>query len=100
MRQRLRAWPITSRIIGDDTAHLRFASFRCKIKWQVAESLWGFYYGKSKSRSVQATPVLFLACRIRNLGIRSIMGVPGDMNLELLDYIDDVEDLEWSEYSH
>lgn len=25
------------------------------------------------------------------------MGVPGDMNLELLDYIDDIEGLEWSE---
>jgi hypothetical protein len=27
------------------------------------------------------------------------MGVPGDMNLELLDFIDEVEGLEWSEFS-
>jgi hypothetical protein len=25
------------------------------------------------------------------------MGVPGDMNLELLDYIDDVDGMHWSE---
>ncbi|PVH71380.1 pyruvate decarboxylase [Cadophora sp. DSE1049] len=37
----------------------------------------------------------FLWQRIRQLGVQSIMGVPGDMNLELLDYIDDVEGLNW-----
>jgi hypothetical protein len=34
--------------------------------------------------------------RIRALGIGSVMGVPGDMNLELLDYINDVDGLNWS----
>ncbi|KIW95803.1 uncharacterized protein Z519_02867 [Cladophialophora bantiana CBS 173.52] len=38
---------------------------------------------------------LLLWQKIRGLNIRSIMGVPGDMNLELLDYIDAVEDLTW-----
>ena len=33
--------------------------------------------------------------RLRQLGISSIMGVPGDMNLELLDYIKEVEGLQW-----
>ncbi len=37
--------------------------------------------------------------RIRSFNIRSIMGVPGDMNLELLDYIDEVKDLNWGELS-
>ncbi|KAF2176147.1 pyruvate decarboxylase [Zopfia rhizophila CBS 207.26] len=38
---------------------------------------------------------LYLWKRIRQLGARSVMGVPGDMNLELLDYIDQVEELSW-----
>ncbi|PVH73681.1 pyruvate decarboxylase, partial [Cadophora sp. DSE1049] len=33
--------------------------------------------------------------RIRALGVGSVMGVPGDMNLELLDYINDVDGLNW-----
>ncbi|KAL4805382.1 pyruvate decarboxylase [Aspergillus unguis] len=37
----------------------------------------------------------YLWQRIRQLGVQSIMGVPGDMNLELLDYIDDVDGLRW-----
>ncbi|KAL3477418.1 pyruvate decarboxylase [Aspergillus californicus] len=38
---------------------------------------------------------LYLWRRIRQLGVQSVMGVPGDMNLELLDYIDNVEGLNW-----
>jgi hypothetical protein len=34
--------------------------------------------------------------RIRSLGVGSVMGVPGDMNLELLDYIKNVDGLNWS----
>ncbi|KAL2793735.1 thiamine diphosphate-binding protein [Aspergillus keveii] len=37
----------------------------------------------------------YLWQRIRQLGVQSVMGVPGDMNLELLDYIDGVEGLSW-----
>ncbi|KAF2455948.1 thiamine diphosphate-binding protein [Lineolata rhizophorae] len=33
--------------------------------------------------------------RIREVGTRSIMGVPGDFNLQLLDYIFEVEGLKW-----
>ncbi|EXJ57746.1 uncharacterized protein A1O5_12536 [Cladophialophora psammophila CBS 110553] len=51
----------------------------------------------AKVRSVKYRIYLLfmLGFRIRGLNIRSIMGVPGDMNLELLDYIDAVEDLTW-----
>ncbi|CAH0025268.1 unnamed protein product [Clonostachys rhizophaga] len=38
---------------------------------------------------------LYLWRRIRQLGTQSIMGVPGDMNLELLDYLYDVDGLFW-----
>ncbi|KAH7124323.1 thiamine diphosphate-binding protein [Dactylonectria macrodidyma] len=38
---------------------------------------------------------LYLWKRIRQLGIGSIFGLPGDMNLELLDYIDQVDGLTW-----
>ncbi|OLL26820.1 putative pyruvate decarboxylase [Neolecta irregularis DAH-3] len=38
---------------------------------------------------------LHLFRRLHQLGIRAIHGVPGDFNLNLLDYIDDVPDLEW-----
>ncbi|KAL2845021.1 thiamine diphosphate-binding protein [Aspergillus pseudoustus] len=37
----------------------------------------------------------YLWRRIRQLGVQSVMGVPGDMNLELLDYIDQVDGLTW-----
>ncbi|KAL2853194.1 thiamine diphosphate-binding protein [Aspergillus pseudodeflectus] len=37
----------------------------------------------------------YLWRRIRQLGVQSVMGVPGDMNLELLDYIDSVDGLSW-----
>ncbi|KAL4922012.1 thiamine diphosphate-binding protein [Aspergillus aurantiobrunneus] len=37
----------------------------------------------------------YLWHRIRQLGVQSMMGVPGDMNMELLDYIDRVEGLSW-----
>ncbi|KAJ0422897.1 thiamine diphosphate-binding protein [Aspergillus carlsbadensis] len=37
----------------------------------------------------------YLWQRIRQLGVQCVMGVPGDMNLELLDYIDGVEGLSW-----
>lgn len=40
--------------------------------------------------------MLIEVLRIRQLGTRSIMGVPGDMNLELLDYVKEVEGLAWS----
>ena len=33
--------------------------------------------------------------RIRDLDARSVMGVPGDMNLDLIDYIKDVDGLNW-----
>ncbi|KAJ4255188.1 Pyruvate decarboxylase 1 [Fusarium falciforme] len=39
--------------------------------------------------------VQYLWTRIRQLGVGSVMGVPGDMNLELLDYIDQVDGLSW-----
>ena len=32
---------------------------------------------------------------IRQLGVGNVMGVPGDMNLELLDYIKEVPGLAW-----
>ncbi|KAI9715634.1 MAG: hypothetical protein M1828_000777 [Chrysothrix sp. TS-e1954] len=38
---------------------------------------------------------LYLWRRIRQVGIQSIMGVPGDFNLNFLDYIYDVEGLKW-----
>jgi pyruvate decarboxylase len=38
--------------------------------------------------------------RISQLGVQSVMGVPGDMNLELLDYIDSVDGLSWGESIH
>ncbi|KAM6516512.1 Pyruvate decarboxylase 1 [Fusarium falciforme] len=38
---------------------------------------------------------LYLWTRIRQQGTESIMGVPGDMNLELLDYIKQVPGLRW-----
>ncbi|KAL4892390.1 thiamine diphosphate-binding protein [Aspergillus ambiguus] len=37
----------------------------------------------------------YLWHRVRQLGVQSVMGVPGDMNLELLDYIDAVDGLKW-----
>ena len=37
----------------------------------------------------------YLFERIRQLGVKSIIGVPGDMNLELLDYIDEVDGMSW-----
>ncbi|KAH8803608.1 hypothetical protein F5884DRAFT_861927 [Xylogone sp. PMI_703] len=40
----------------------------------------------------------FLWQRIRQLGVKHILGVPGDMNLELLGYIDDVDGLDWGQY--
>ncbi|GME35028.1 putative benzoate 4-monooxygenase cytochrome p450 [Neofusicoccum parvum] len=44
----------------------------------------------------QKTPLgLHLWQRIADLGVSSIFGVPGDMNLELLDYIDEVKGLSW-----
>ncbi|KAL3458089.1 thiamine diphosphate-binding protein [Aspergillus heterothallicus] len=45
--------------------------------------------------SPQIPLAAYLWRRIRQLGVQSVMGVPGDMNLELLDYIDDVEELSW-----
>ncbi|RDW86629.1 uncharacterized protein DSM5745_03271 [Aspergillus mulundensis] len=48
------------------------------------------------SRDTSTMPLAaYLWQRIRQLGVQSIMGVPGDMNLELLDYIDQVEGLSW-----
>ncbi|KAI1622713.1 thiamine diphosphate-binding protein [Exophiala viscosa] len=42
------------------------------------------------------TPLgLLLWQKIRSLNTRSIMGVPGDMNLELLDYINEVDGMSW-----
>ncbi|KAF5016481.1 hypothetical protein F66182_11825 [Fusarium sp. NRRL 66182] len=41
---------------------------------------------------------LHLWTRIRQQGTRSVMGVPGDMNLELLDYIKQVSGLKWGQY--
>ncbi|KAI9664087.1 MAG: hypothetical protein M1821_007578 [Bathelium mastoideum] len=38
---------------------------------------------------------LYLWKRIHEVGIRSIMGLPGDFQLQLLDYIYDVPGLEW-----
>lgn len=38
---------------------------------------------------------LYLWRRIRQLGIESIFGVPGDFNLNFLDFIYDVEGLKW-----
>ncbi|PLB40272.1 alpha-keto acid decarboxylase family protein [Aspergillus candidus] len=37
----------------------------------------------------------YLWTRIHQQGCKSIMGLPGDMNLELLDYINDVNGLNW-----
>ncbi|OAP56450.1 hypothetical protein AYL99_09629 [Fonsecaea erecta] len=37
----------------------------------------------------------YLWTRIRKLGVGHVMGVPGDMNLELLDYIKEVPGLSW-----
>ncbi|KAL3487601.1 thiamine diphosphate-binding protein [Aspergillus germanicus] len=49
--------------------------------------------------SIRDTSTMPLAAylwqRIRQLGVKSVMGVPGDMNLELLDYIDGVDGLSW-----
>lgn len=33
--------------------------------------------------------------RIAQLGVKNIIGVPGDMNLELLDYIDEINEMSW-----
>ncbi|KAH7053113.1 thiamine diphosphate-binding protein [Macrophomina phaseolina] len=38
---------------------------------------------------------LYLWRRIAELGVSSVFGVPGDMNLELLDYINNVQGLSW-----
>ncbi|KAF2796696.1 pyruvate decarboxylase [Melanomma pulvis-pyrius CBS 109.77] len=38
---------------------------------------------------------LLLWRKIRALGVQSVMGVPGDMNLELLDYMKSVDGLRW-----
>ncbi|KAL2808449.1 thiamine diphosphate-binding protein [Aspergillus granulosus] len=47
-------------------------------------------------RDVLTLPLAaYLWRRIRQLGVQSVMGVPGDMNLELLDYIDQVDGLSW-----
>lgn len=37
----------------------------------------------------------YLFRRLRETGIKSVFGVPGDFNLQLLDYIKDVPDLRW-----
>lgn len=37
----------------------------------------------------------YLFKRIRQLGVKSIFGVPGDFNLNLLDHINPVDDLKW-----
>lgn len=37
----------------------------------------------------------YLFQRLRQLGVQHIFGVPGDFNLKLLDYIDDVDGLDW-----
>ncbi|GMM32392.1 indolepyruvate decarboxylase 6 [Martiniozyma asiatica (nom. inval.)] len=37
----------------------------------------------------------YLFRRLQNTGIKSVFGVPGDFNLALLDYIDNVDDLKW-----
>ncbi|KAL1638556.1 hypothetical protein SLS58_008769 [Diplodia intermedia] len=48
------------------------------------------------SLAVQQMPLgLYLWKRIAGLGVSSIFGVPGDMNLELLDYIKEVDQLSW-----
>ncbi|KAJ6191350.1 thiamine diphosphate-binding protein [Penicillium mononematosum] len=50
----------------------------------------------SSDATVQTIPLgLYLWTRIRQQGTQSIMGVPGDMNLELLDYIKSVPELKW-----
>lgn len=41
-------------------------------------------------------PALTMSVRIHQQGTKSIMGVPGDMNLELLDYVKEVPGLKWS----
>jgi pyruvate decarboxylase len=33
--------------------------------------------------------------RLKQCGVKSVFGVPGDYNLELLDYIEQDPDLEW-----
>lgn len=50
----------------------------------------------TSSRPVADAPTL----RIRQLGTRSIMGVPGDMNLELLDYLNEVDGMSWGILLH
>ncbi|GMF60287.1 unnamed protein product [[Candida] boidinii] len=37
----------------------------------------------------------FLFQRIKSLGVDSIFGVPGDFNLKLLDYLYEIEGLNW-----
>ncbi|KAI8059268.1 thiamine diphosphate-binding protein [Gongronella butleri] len=45
---------------------------------------------------IKTTIAEYLLKRIKELGINSIFGVPGDFNLKLLDYIEDDPDLTWS----
>lgn len=67
----------------------------------MMECPWAAYYGKSRAipiaTSLYTILMNHLAARIRDLDTRSVMGVPGDMNLDLLDYIKDVDGLNWSE---
>ncbi len=37
----------------------------------------------------------YLFTRLKQLGVASVFGVPGDFNLGLLDYIDDVDGIKW-----
>ncbi len=47
------------------------------------------------SETKQITLSEYLFYRLRQLGVKSIFGLPGDFNLALLDYIDNVEGLRW-----
>ena len=76
------------------------------MQWLTVKSPWLVYYGKSKllfdATRLYATSVYVandhLDARIRDLDTRSVMGVPGDMNLDLLDYIKDIDGLTWGKY--
>jgi TPP-dependent 2-oxoacid decarboxylase len=40
----------------------------------------------------------YLLKRIHQLGVQHIQGVPGDMNLQFLDYVEDMPELTWGKY--
>lgn len=43
----------------------------------------------------QVTVGEYLFTRLQQLGVGSVFGVPGDYNLQLLDYIDNVDGIRW-----